>query len=82
MDKHIEKISQHIKSFWPDSEISIIKSERDHVGPLLSVRSKTNNGLQELSRSLDHIIVEIDTTDDVHILVIPLAPDGAAATRF
>lgn len=82
MDKHIEKISKHIKSFWPDSEISIIKSERDHVGPLLSVRSKSGNGLEQLTRSLDHIVVELGATGGLHILVIPLAPDGASPGRL
>ena len=78
MDKYIEKISQNIKSFWPESEISIIKSDRDHVGPLLSVRSKNTSGLAQLARSLDHIIVEIGETDDVHVLVIPIVPQESS----
>ena len=82
MDNSIERISQHIKAQWPESEISIIKSDRDHVGPLLSVRSKNNNGIDHLSRSLDHIVVELDSTSDRHFLVIPLGPDGTMPARF
>jgi hypothetical protein len=82
MDKHIEKISKHIKAFWPDSEISIIKSERDHVGPLLSVRSKSGDGLEQLARSLDHIVVEIGESGGMHLLVIPLAPENTAPRRL
>lgn len=78
MDKNIERISQNIKSCMPGSEICIIQSERDHVGPLLSVRGKSHAGLDKLARSLDHIIVEIDASEDFHILVIPLAPESAS----
>ena len=75
MNKKLEKISRAIRTHWPEAEISVIKSDRDHIGPLLSVRSKTENGLHELSRSLDHIVVELDSSqEDLHILVVPIEP--------
>ncbi len=77
MDKHLEKISRNIKDLWPGTQVSVIKGDRDRVGPVLSVRNKSLTGLDKLSRSPEHVVVEIDSRDDNHVLVIPLNLPGA-----
>ena len=74
MNKHTEKISKTIKATWPGAEIRVIRSDRDHIGPLYSVRNKTNDGLDKLRRSLEHIVVELDHGNGYHVLVIPMEP--------
>lgn len=77
MDKQLEKISRNIKALWPGAQVSVIKGDRDHIGPVLSVRNKSLLGLDKLFRSPEHIVVEIDAKDDNHVLVIPLGHSGA-----
>ena len=76
MEKRLERISEKIRSHWPGAEISVIKSDRDQVGPLLSVRTKYTDGPTDkgLFRSLDHIIIELESKNDLHFLVVPIDP--------
>ena len=76
MEKQLEKLTKNIRTLWPGAQVSVIKSDRDKVGPVLSVRNKNIAGLEKLSRSPDHVVIEIDPKDDNHVLVIPLNQPG------
>ena len=73
MEKQLARISKDITALWPGAKISVIKGDRDKVGPLLSVRNQNAEGLENLSRSPDHVVVEIDREDENHVLVIPIS---------
>jgi len=79
MEKQLEVLSRSIMALWPGARIEVIKNDRDKVGPLLSVRNKNADGLDKLSRSPDHIVVEIDPEDENHVLVIPIQQTGVQA---
>ena len=77
MEKQIEKMSKDIKLLWPGAQISVIQGTRDKVGPVLSVRNKTAEGLEKLGRSPDFVVVGISQADNAHhVLVIPIGVGG------
>jgi hypothetical protein len=77
MEKQIEKMSKNIKELWPGAQISIIQGTRDKVGPVLSVRNKSADGLEKLGRSPDFVVVGISQADNAHhVLIIPISVSG------